>query len=79
MILILIFLAVSYCIGVAVESFLRGIDAYFLDAQGKWHRGDRERTWLASLVWPISMWPEFGRRWRMRREKNTYRPIGRGR
>lgn len=62
-------LIAAYCIGVAVDGFLRGSDAYFCGIENNWRRGDRERAWLASLLWPISMWLELGIQWRGRKEK----------
>ncbi|KKN49303.1 hypothetical protein LCGC14_0644020 [marine sediment metagenome] len=66
--MILILLIAVYCIGVAVEGFLRGIDAAQREEMSRWERGDRERAWLASLLWPLSMWLELGskfKRWRL--------------
>ncbi len=63
--MILILLLVAYFIGVAVDGFLRGRDAYIHIPKGTWHRGDRERAWLASLVWPLSMWLALGLRYQI--------------
>ena len=64
--MLLILLIAVYCIGVAVDGFLRGIDAAQRAETWGWHRGDRERAWLASLLWPLSMWMELGAKFNSR-------------
>ncbi len=52
--MLFILLVAAYCVGVAVDGFLYGRQATF---SRQW---DRERAWLAALLWPLSMWVELG-------------------